>query len=76
MPQQEARRRLGLDQEALYIMLGAHSFEEQRKGGLLAQQALTQLAQHSPNCGSRFNGRVEGCVLRRGEHPPRCTLAC
>jgi glycosyltransferase involved in cell wall biosynthesis len=63
MPQQEARRRLGLHQEALYIMLGAHSFEEQRKGGFLAQQALHQLAQHSSTAEAVSTGdwRVVSC---------------
>ena len=65
MPQQEARRRLGLDPEALYIMLGAHSLEEQRKGGLLAQQALHELAQHSSTAEAVSTGDVEGCILRR-----------
>ena len=45
--QRDARRRLGLDEDALYIMLGAHSLEEKRKGGLLAQQALQEIARDS-----------------------------
>ena len=63
MPQQEARRRLGLDPEALYIMLGAHSLAEQRKGGLLAQQALRELAQQAPSAESVSTGqwRVVSC---------------
>ena len=76
MPQQEARRRLGLDAKALYIMLGAHSLAEQRKGGLLAQQALCELAQHEFPCRNHFERTMEGCILRRRGLPPRCTVAC
>ena len=63
MRQQEARRRLGLDPEALYIMLGADSLGEHRKGGLLAQQALYELAQQAPSAESVSTGqwRVVSC---------------
>jgi glycosyltransferase involved in cell wall biosynthesis len=63
MPQQEARSRLGLDPEALYIMLGAHSLGEKRKGGLLAQQVLRELAHHLPSAESVSTGqwRVVSC---------------
>ena len=63
MRQQDARRRLGLEPKALYIMLGAHSLGEQRKGGLFAQQALRELAQQAPSAESVSTGqwRVLSC---------------
>jgi glycosyltransferase involved in cell wall biosynthesis len=40
----EARRRLGLDASARYVMLGAHTFEELRKGTTQAAEILRHLA--------------------------------
>jgi glycosyltransferase involved in cell wall biosynthesis len=44
--QSEARRSLGLDCEATYILLAAHSVDERRKGCLEAVAILKRLAQH------------------------------
>ena len=61
--QKDARRCLGLDAEALYIMLGAHSLGEQRKGGLSAQQALRELARQASSAEFVSTGqwRVVSC---------------
>jgi glycosyltransferase involved in cell wall biosynthesis len=44
--QSEARRSLGLDCEATYIILAAHSVDERRKGCLEAVAILKRLSQH------------------------------
>ena len=63
--QREAKSRLGLDENARYVMLGAHSLEEKRKGGLLAQQVLQQVAR-DPSAAepvSTGNWRVVSCGI-------------